>query len=286
MTALQIEDYRAAVAILEHRHFGRAAAAIGVTQPSLTSRLKRMEDRLGARLFERSRRGVEPTAVGLTFLEAAQDVLRTAESAETVIKDAANGFGQVLRVGFTQLAAQTVVVDALSAFRAHHPRVRLRAVEASTAKLEDALKNHALDVGFLHPPLQTPGLRMRVIRKSAGRVVRLHPEGAPDGFIGYPQIDAPILMTDLAEELAEPERGAQMQNVATTVVGALVLSKSGYGDAIVPVDFEHPLIADAANRVERPVATVLQTAVAARAGDRRAIVRDLFAAATASAVSK
>ncbi len=54
---LALQDYRAVVALLEERHFGRAARRLGVTQPALTARLRRIEDGLGARLFERGRAG-------------------------------------------------------------------------------------------------------------------------------------------------------------------------------------------------------------------------------------
>lgn len=282
MAKLEIGDYRAAVAIFEHRHFGRAAAELGVTQPSLTSRLKRTEDRLGARLFERNRRGVEPTAVGLAFLEAARDVIRAAEGAERIARDAADGLGQILRIGFTQLAAQTVVVDTLSAFRTLYPKVRVRLVEASSASLELSLESHALDVAFLHPPLQTSGLRQHVLRHSAGRRLRLSPEGNTESIVGYPQADAPVLMTDVTEELPQDADGARVDNLATTVLGAVVLARSGYGQALVPTDYHHPLIEAAADREEHPLKTVLQTAIATRATDRRDVVRDLFKCSAAT----
>lgn len=286
MAKLDIGDYRAAVAIFEHRHFGRAAAELGVTQPSLTSRLKRMEGRLGARLFERNRRGVEPTAVGLAFLDAARDVIRTAEGAERIAEDAADGLGQILRIGFTQLAAQTIVVDTLSAFRARYPKVRLRLVEASSANLELSLESHALDVAFLHPPLQTSGLRQHVLRQSAGRRLRLSCDGATDSIVGYPQSDAPVMMTDVAEELPQGVDGVRMENLATTVLGAVVLARAGYGQALVPTDYHHPLIDAAADRKEYPLKTVLQTAIATRGTDRRAVVQDLFRCAVTASTGR
>lgn len=286
MAKLDIGDYRAVVAIFEHRHFGRAACELGVTQPSLTSRLKRMEDRLGARLFERSRRGVEPTAVGLAFIEAARDVIRTAESAETVAKDAADGLGQILRIGFTQLAAQTVVVDALSAFRARHPKVRVRIIEASSAHLELSLESHSLDVAFLHPPLQTSGLRQQVIWESTGRRLRLNREGAWDSVVGYPHAEAPVMMTDVEQELLPDALGTRIENLANTVLGAIILARSGYGQALVPIDYEHRLIDEATDREEHALTTVLQTAVATRAIDRRELVQDVFGCAVMTSAEK
>ncbi len=283
MAKLEIGDYRAAMAIFEHRHFGRAAAALGITQPSLTSRLKRMEDRLGARLFDRSRRGVAPTAIGLAFLEAAQEVIRASEGAERVAQDARAGRGQILRVGFTQIAAQTVAVPTLAAFRAQHGAVRMRLVEASSAQLELALESRTLDFAFLHPPLQISGLRHKVIRQSAGRRLRLSAAAGDCGAVGYPHSDAPVLMTEVAEELPPDGFGNRPDHVANTVLGAIVLARAGYGDALVPDDYRHPLIDGAPERAAQPLKAMLLTAVASRTTDRRAVIEDLFDCARAVA---
>ncbi|MEO0697803.1 MAG: LysR family transcriptional regulator [Pseudomonadota bacterium] len=286
MSKLDLDDYRAVLALFERRHFGYAASDLGVTQPSLTSRLKRIEQRLEARLFERGRRGVEPTAVGLALAEAAQDVVRVADDAEKVAKNAALGKGQILRIGFTQIAAQTVVVDALCAFRALHPEVRIRLFEASSLPLERMLEGHLLDVAFLHPPLQTSGLRHKVLLEEAGHRLSFHPDGNGGRVVFYPNADAPNVMTRIAEELEEVSIAPRVEYTADTVLGALVLARAGYGDALVPESFEHPLIDAADHRKEMLFSTALVTAVSIRSTDRRQLVDDLFASAVDVAKAK
>ncbi len=276
MGKLDLADYRAIVAILSHRHFGRAAEHLGISQPSLTSRLKRMEDRLGARFFERDRKGVEPTAVGLALFDAAEDVLMSAETAELAASDAAQGRGQIIKVGFTQIAAQTVLVGPLSAIRLHHPKVRLRLIEASSAQLERALEARAMDLAFLHPPTQVTGLRQKVVHVCSGVRLQLCPEGVDDTVIGYPNADAPVLMSALAEQLEEEASGEEFVSVADTVLGAIALSRAGYGQAVTPLGYDHPLISDAPRRREAAVALTLQTAIATRATDRRPLITELF----------
>ncbi|APX13393.1 LysR family transcriptional regulator [Tateyamaria omphalii] len=283
MPALDLADYRAIVAIFTHRHFGRAAEHLGVSQPSLTSRLKRMEARMGARFFERDRKGVEPTAVGLALFDSAQDVLLSAETAERAARDAAEGRGHIIRVGFTQISAQTVLVDALSAFRMRHPKLRLRLTEASSAQLERGLEARAMDIAFLHPPTHVTGLRQKIIHETSGVRLQLCPEGANASVIGYPNADAPVLMTALAEELDDVAASENFTSVADTVLGAIVLSRAGYGQAVTPQDYQHPLVADAPRRTEAPVDLILQTAVAVRTTDRRPVMTELFGLATQAA---
>lgn len=276
MSKLDLDDYRAIIALFERRHFGYAATALGVTQPSLTSRLKRIEQRLGARLFERGRRGVEPTSAGLALAEAAQDVVRVADDAEKVATNASAGKGQILRIGLTQIAAQTVVVNALSEFRVQFPEVRIRLYEASSPHLERMLEGHLLDFAFLHPPIHTSGLRHKVLQEVRGRRIKLHPGTMGGQVISYPNIDAPNVMTSIAEELDKASTTSGVDYTADTVLGAVVLARAGYGDALIPENYRHPLIDAAESYEEMPVNTKLITAAAIRSTDRRNITEGLL----------
>src|SRR6202000_2893580 len=69
------------VAVADHRHFGRAAAALRVAQPSLSRQIRRLEQQLGARLFDRNTQGTRLTEAGEVFLPAAKALLRSASRA-------------------------------------------------------------------------------------------------------------------------------------------------------------------------------------------------------------
>ena len=71
--------------IAEHRHFGRAAEACNVTQPTLSSQIRKLEEELGVKLMERTNKRVDMTPVGLRILEHAQQAL----NAEAQIRDVA-----------------------------------------------------------------------------------------------------------------------------------------------------------------------------------------------------
>ena len=94
---VSIADYEAVLRLSEERHFGRAAERLGVSQPSLTARLRRIEEKVGARLFERSRTQVILTAVGETFCDVGYDVVATSYKAERTVLDAAVGVAELCR---------------------------------------------------------------------------------------------------------------------------------------------------------------------------------------------
>ncbi|MFE9422621.1 LysR family transcriptional regulator [Kitasatospora sp. NPDC006697] len=80
---------RAFLAVCEHRHFGRAAAGLSITQQALSKRIARLEEALGERLLDRDGRGAAPTAAGERLLEPARAVLAACAAAVTAVRGAA-----------------------------------------------------------------------------------------------------------------------------------------------------------------------------------------------------
>ncbi len=269
---LALADYLCAIAIFEERHFRRAAERLGVSQPALTARLRRIETELDARLFARSRSGVEPTDAGLAFVSGARQMLDTAEETADAVRGARDGLGQTIRVGMTQVAAYQVVAQSLNAFRNRHPLARIRLFEATTALLEAMLQEKRLDVAFLHPPLHASDLMEKHLLSVP--MNRFNPGGNEEAaLIRFPQIEAPVLMGALGRR--ERERMGFVENLAEadTVLGASILSEAGYGPFAAPIDFprkggRYPH----SDGIDYPA---FETSIAWRSLDRRAIIRTL-----------
>jgi len=270
---LSLGDYQAAIALAEERHFGRAARRLGVTQPALSARLRRIEAAADARLFERGRSGVAPTPAGLAFLEGARRVLDAAAETADAVRGAAAGFGQTLRIGMTQIAAYQVVGGALAAFRAAQPLARVHLSENVTARLEAALERREIDAAFLHPPLHAAGLSEKLLASVPfRRYDRQGHETAP--LIAYPRAEAPVLMASVLRR--EGTRASEMRAEADTILGAILLAKAGYGAFVAPEDFPHAELGErvaAAGEAEE-----LETSIAWRSLDRRPLVRALIGA--------
>ncbi len=269
-------DHAAAVALFEERHFGRAARRLGVTQPALTARLRRLETAVGARLFDRDRSGVTPTSAGLAFVEGARQTLGAAEATVEAARAAQDGFGIVLRIGFTQIAAHQVMAPILERFRKAHPTARLTLSEGTTDSLERDLEQASIDVAFLHPPLHAPGLSARTLCRADLVCIDYHPDGLTRPPVGVPRHKAPVLMGEVDRLWGRMAAAADPAPAvdADTLVGSLVLSAAGYGPAIVVEGFPNFDFEEIGRRAQGELA--LETAIAWRALDRRPAVRALI----------
>lgn len=278
---LSLADYRSVVALYEERHFVRAASVLGVTQPALTSRLRRIETHLGTRLFQRGRGGVEPTAAGISFTESARRILDLAEEAADAARGAGQGLGQTLRLGMTQIAALQVVVPLLDAFRRAHPYARIRLTEGSTARLEAEVEQNLLDAAFVHPPFHQPGLSELPLTAQGLVKFDARPQpGASSPVIRYTRQEAPVLVAEI-ERKAPNRDGFDATVEVDTALGALVLSQAGYGPCIVPrgfLDLLGPSFS-ASGETDAGVSGIgieLGTSLVWRSLDRRPMVTELI----------
>ena len=147
---MELRHLRYFVRVASELHFGRAAEALGISQPPLSQQIRSLEEELGVRLFERSSRKVRLTTAGRLFLEEARATLAQADHAVSVTRRAAQGEIGELLIGLSPSTLYVpVVADAISAFHAAHPDVHLVFKELSIDAQRAAVDNGSLDLGFV-----------------------------------------------------------------------------------------------------------------------------------------
>jgi DNA-binding transcriptional LysR family regulator len=247
MNTPELRQLRHFIAVAERLHFGRAAAALHISQPPLSRSIRDLEARVGATLLARSRRRVELTPEGARFLEEAKRLLAQLERAVLEIGRMASGAGGRLRVGFVSLADYGVLPGLLKVYKAARPGVALALREMLTPEQSAALTAGELDFGLLLPPVQVPELEHLVVQRE--RFVAALPsrhrlahglgrlavrELADEAFVMAPREIAPGLhdiVAGLAARAGFAPRVAQEAIQMQTVVS---LVSSDLGVALVP----------------------------------------------------
>ncbi len=142
----ELRHLRHARSLAEHGHFGRAARALGLTQPALSRSIAELERRAGTRLFDRNSAGIEPTDMGSLLLERANELLaRSADLGNEMASLQGRGTG-TLRIGAGTYPAGILVGDALAALLRQRPRTEARVVVENVLNLVPLLRRRELDL--------------------------------------------------------------------------------------------------------------------------------------------
>src|SRR6267142_3810982 len=152
--SMEIHQLRYFCAVAETSSFSRAAVQTHVSQPSLSQQILKLEDELGARLFDRLGRSVRLTELGKTFLPRARAVLRELEAAKGDVVEGKEFIGGPIAVGVIPTVAPYFLPPRLTSFSRKFPQVRLTIVEEITPVLLDRLRAGTIDVAILALPIR------------------------------------------------------------------------------------------------------------------------------------
>jgi DNA-binding transcriptional LysR family regulator len=143
---LDLRQLRYVLALDRHRNFARAAEEIGLTQPALSRSLQSLEDAVGARLFDRDRSRVEPTAVGARLIELARPLLTQVRLAERELERTVGSADGLLRIGAGPYASEISVGTAVGRMVRRHPGIRADVSVSDWPELYRRLLADELDV--------------------------------------------------------------------------------------------------------------------------------------------
>jgi DNA-binding transcriptional LysR family regulator len=150
---VELRLWRQFVAVAEELHFGRAAQRLNMTQPPLTQAIANIEQQLGVRLFDRTKRSVQLTATGQALLPEARDLLARAQALPAHARAAAHGELGRLRLAFVSTVGFGILPQWVRGFRALHPQVEFELIEATGDIQLRSLERGEVDAGFmLHSP--------------------------------------------------------------------------------------------------------------------------------------
>ena len=155
---MNLRDLKYLVAVAEHRHFGRAAEACHVSQPTLSTQIRKLEEFLGVTLIERNNRQVLLTPLGERIIAQAQRVLHDADELVKLAQQARDPYGGQFRLGIIPTVAPYLLPRILPLVRAQFPELEIQLVEAQTAVISRELRAGRLDAIILALPVEDDGV--------------------------------------------------------------------------------------------------------------------------------
>lgn len=150
---MNLRDLQYLVAVADHRHFGRAAEACYVSQPTLSTQLKKLETELGVELVERNRGAILLTGAGEQIVERARSVMRETDQIRAIARQANDPESGTLRIGLFPTLAPYLLPHVVPELHSKFPRLELLLAEEKTEVVLAQLRAGALDVAVLALPI-------------------------------------------------------------------------------------------------------------------------------------
>jgi LysR family hydrogen peroxide-inducible transcriptional activator len=153
MTIMNLRDLKYLVSLADHKHFGRAATASFVSQPTLSTQIKKLEEELGVALVERTPRKVLLTEVGREIAQRARDVLNEVEQIRAIAQRTKDPESGTVRLGIFPTLGPYLLPHVVPKIRARFPRLELLLIEDKTEAVLKQLREGRLDAGILALPV-------------------------------------------------------------------------------------------------------------------------------------
>ncbi len=188
------------VAVAEELHFGNAARRLHISQPPLSQQIAALEDDLGVRLFERTKRKVEITPAGQQFLQDARAILDNMAKAASRVRAVAEGQTGMLRIGLNYSSPISPRLSAIfRRFIKLYPQVGMELHENTSAKQLDGLYHRSLDLCFVWPTRDdaSPDIALQPLGNDELQLVaaREHPLARKPRFTAKDLRDQVIFLT-------------------------------------------------------------------------------------------
>ncbi|MFV3076069.1 LysR substrate-binding domain-containing protein [Niveispirillum fermenti] len=240
---MNLRDLRYVLAVADHRHFGQAAAACNVSQPTLSGQIRKLEELLGATLFERTNKSVSLTPAAEAILPLARAAVEKADTIMELAQGWRDPLAGSLRLGVIPTLGPYLVPRILGPLRDHCPHLDLALWEDTTDNLLARLRRHALDMVLIATSVEEEDIVTLPLFDEPFLLVL--PEAhalAPAPFISEDQLahmemlvlaDGHCLREQALAACARPETGrADLR--ATSLEMLLNMVAAGYGCTLAP----------------------------------------------------
>lgn len=249
---LDLRQLRYFIKVAEHLSFTEAANQLFVAQSAISQQIADLEDKIGAKLFLRSKRSVRLTPAGAVFLKEAEQIVAKAAEAVEKARQAESGVIGSLAVGFLAPHVRSFLPELIRRFRGKYPKIELHLNHFPIRMLKESLESGDLDIGLTAPAglSRIDGIRTKRIRRAPYQLVMPtdHPladksslklaELAEESFIIYNRHDSHVgsfhYIVQLCEKSGFTPKIASQPRFVDTV---MILVEAGLGIAILPRDF-------------------------------------------------
>ncbi|ASK62550.1 LysR family transcriptional regulator [Virgibacillus phasianinus] len=153
---MNYERLKAFIAVAERKNFSEAAKILFVTQPTITSQIKALEEELGTKLFERTTKKVKMTQSAVILYKYARDIIRLSDSARKELVKTEDVMHGDLSMGCSFTIGEYILPVYLKKFKDLYPLIQMSVNITNSNNIVTSLKDQLVDVGLIETPIDDP----------------------------------------------------------------------------------------------------------------------------------
>lgn len=155
---MTLQQLQYIIALDRHRHFVKAAEECGVSQPTLSAMIARLEEELDVKIFDRTKQPVEPTRLGTEIIRQARIVLQQSRELRELVQQGKESLETRFSLAIIPTVAPYIVPQFIEFFARDYPKSKISILEMRTDEIIRELKEATIDMAVLATPLQEPDL--------------------------------------------------------------------------------------------------------------------------------
>ena len=243
---MELRHLKYFLTLSEELHFGKAAEKLFIAQPPLSRQIKDLEDDLGVKLFNRTKRNVELTPAGKYLQTEAKNIFYQLENVKGQIKSIGRGVNGQLKIGYVGAAMHSILPGILSRMNKQYPEIKTVLFEMGNEDQKKAVLSGQLDVGFVRIPMLHEKLIAEKIFEESYSLIISHNhklarkkkfnlnDYADEQFISFSR-ECGRNMTDSINSICHKAGFTPRISHETSQINTIVrLVESGIGYSIVP----------------------------------------------------
>lgn len=160
---MTITQLQYVLAVAEHQNFTKAALKVFVTQPTLSMQIQKLEDELGVRIFDRSKKPIQLTETGRKIVNQARNIVNESDRIQDIVDQQKGFIGGTFRIGVIPTIMPTLLPMFLNNFIKKYPKVKLKIEELNTDTIVERLREGHLDAAIAATPLEMENIKEQVL---------------------------------------------------------------------------------------------------------------------------
>lgn len=193
---LDTKELRCFLTVADELSFSRAAERLHLAQPALTRIVKRLEDRMGGKLFDRDTRNVALTELGEALVSDVRSAMKNLDTIEAKARRLVDGEEDIVRIGYMNFVTHDILGPVLTAFQSDSPKTKIELNYLGTLEQRKALREEWLDIAFMIGPYAAPGVATRTMRLEEMMIVmrKDHPLAARESIAPSDLTEVPMVL--------------------------------------------------------------------------------------------